>query len=65
MTTTIIRNSARCKSCGDHIESKDRNNFIECSCGSIFVDGGSAYIRHGYNNPKDYVDTSITMNRPE
>ena len=63
MKATIIRNSARCKNCGDHIESTHRHNFVQCSCGSIFVDGGTAYIRHGYNNPKDYVDTSITNHK--
>mgnify|MGYP003334634662 CR=1 FL=1 len=55
----IERNSAECNNCHDHIESTDRHELVWCSCGSIFVDGGHAYIRHGYFNPEDYTDTSV------
>lgn len=43
----MLRNIAKCKKCGDIIESKFRHDFVECSCGSIFVDGGHDYIRRG------------------
>lgn len=41
----IIRNAARCRKCGDEIESKSRHDYRVCSCGSIAVDGGLNYIR--------------------
>ena len=50
MTRQIIfRNSARCKKCGDEIESKHRHDYVTCKCGAIFVDGGKAYRRYGGN----------------
>lgn len=45
----LIRNRARCKKCGDIIESKYRHDFVECKCGSIFIDGGLDYMRMGGN----------------
>jgi len=44
----ILTNKAKCMRCGDIIESKFRHDFVECSCGSIFVDGGKDYLRRGY-----------------
>ena len=43
----IIRNAAKCAKCHDVIQSVHRNDFIECECGSIFVDGGNEYMRAG------------------
>lgn len=37
----------RCLECGDVIESKHRHDFVLCSCGNAFVDGGSDYLRYG------------------
>jgi len=42
-----IRNRARCKKCGDVIESKYRHDFVFCKCNTIFVDGGNDYFRCG------------------
>ena len=44
----ILVNKAKCSKCGDIIESKYRHDYVECSCGSIFVDGGKEYLRRGY-----------------
>ena len=44
---TILKNKAKCKLCGDIIESVYRHDFKWCSCHSIFVDGGKDYIRRG------------------
>ena len=44
----ILVNKSKCMRCGDVIESKYRHDFVECSCGSIFVDGGLDYLRRGY-----------------
>jgi hypothetical protein len=43
----IIRNAARCKRCGDEIESRHRHDWVACRCGAIFVDGGTSYRRAG------------------
>jgi len=43
----IKRNAIRCKLCGDVIESKFTHDFVECSCGKSFVDGGKEYARIG------------------
>lgn len=39
------RNRARCRKCGDVIESKHQHDFVTCKCGAISVDGGDAYFR--------------------
>jgi hypothetical protein len=46
----IVRNIARCKRCGDVIESKHRHDFVTCSCGNLSVDGGRAYLRRGFKS---------------
>lgn len=45
--TKIISNRAQCLECGDVIESKHRHDFVSCSCGKLFVDGGRDYLRRG------------------
>lgn len=37
---TLLRNAARCKRCGDEIESKHNYDAVQCSCKFIMVDGG-------------------------
>ena len=54
----IIRNSAKCRKCGDEIESKHRHDFVRCKCGAIFTDGGKDYMRRG-GDIEDFIDTSI------
>lgn len=56
---TIIRNSAVCLSCDDEIESKRVHDWVECRCGSIYVDGGTAYLRRGFADAALFKDTSI------
>ena len=41
----IKSNKARCKLCGDIIESTHRHDFRSCKCGEIYVDGGRACLR--------------------
>ena len=43
----IVVNAAICKKCDDYIVSKHVHDFVECECGSIFVDGGQEYLRRG------------------
>jgi len=55
----IIRNAIRCNHCGDVIESTHRHNFVQCSCGKVYVDGGTDYLRRGYTTSRDdYTDLS-------
>lgn len=42
-----MRNRARCRICGDVIESKYRHDFVSCKGGHIFIDGGRDYRRAG------------------
>ena len=55
--TRILRNRAKCLKCGDIIESVHRHDFVECSCGSIFVDGGHDYLRRGFpsGDPGEWI----------
>lgn len=41
----VYINAAVCLKCKDYIRSKNRHDFVFCSCGSIAVDGGSWYCR--------------------
>lgn len=52
----IIHNRAKCKLCGDVIESKHRHDFVSCKCGEIFVDGGHDYIRRGAKDMSNIID---------
>ena len=40
-------NKAKCARCGDIIESKSQHDFVSCSCGAIYVDGGDVCPRRG------------------
>jgi len=39
------RNRARCRRCGDIIESRALHDFVWCRCRAIAVDGGDHYRR--------------------
>lgn len=56
--TIIIKNMARCKKCGDVIESKYRHDFVTCSCGEVSVDGGRDYLRRCFKEDDSYEDLS-------
>lgn len=51
----ILRNSAICRNCQEHIFSVHRHDFSECSCGDGFVDGGYSYLRRS----PGLIDTSV------
>lgn len=56
----IWSNAAHCLDCGDTIRSRNRHDFVTCSCGNISVDGGSWYARRSvkghYENLIEYFD---------
>lgn len=57
----IIKNRARCKNCGDIIESNYRNDIKSCHCGAITVDGGHDYIRRGFDKRENLEDLSVIL----
>ena len=59
----IIENAAVCLGCGDKIVSKHRHDFVECTCGSIAVDGGQEYLRRVGASLTDgaYMDLSWSL----
>jgi len=42
-----IKQGIKCSQCGDIIVSKHRHDFVVCTCGSVFVDGGDDYLKYG------------------
>lgn len=55
----IIRNAAKCRLCGDVIESKRLYDNQTCQCGEISVEGGTNYIgRFASTDWKNIVDLS-------
>lgn len=48
MRPKLKRNAIRCLTCGDVIESRRTHDFVRCSCGRVYVDGGLAYARRGF-----------------
>jgi hypothetical protein len=54
----VWSNEAKCLSCGDVLRSKNKHNFITCSCGNLSVDGGSAYTKRLF---RDEVDSWVEM----
>lgn len=58
MTKTIITNKARCRKCGDIINSIHRHDYVRCSCGAIAVDGGRSYLRRAFVDINDIEELS-------
>lgn len=54
----ILRNQAKCLVCGDVVESRHRHDWVACSCGAIFVDGGKDYLRRGFTRLEDIKEMS-------
>lgn len=48
----------KCLVCNDIIQSTHVHDFVRCSCGAIFVDGGSDYLRMGWpmGEPESYLE---------
>ena len=55
----IIKNSIRCKSCGDILESKHVHDFVQCSCGACAADGGKDYLRRLFKTEGCYEELSV------
>ncbi len=49
-----MRNRAKCKLCGDILESFHRHDFVACKCGEISIDGGNDYLYCGAKNWENF-----------
>lgn len=56
----IVQNAASCNVCGDFIVSKHRHDYVECTCGTVAVDGGQEYIRR-VGDPRKRVEHSFIL----
>lgn len=65
MKMKIIRNAARCKLCGDVIESTYQHDYVMCSCGACAVDGGHAYLRRSAKDFSLLEDLSVVEQEEE
>jgi hypothetical protein len=61
---TIITNMIKCTKCNDVIESKNRHDFVWCSCKSVAVDGGTAYLRR-LGDPGSFIDLSKVIHHDD
>ena len=41
----ILRNQIRCLKCKDEPVSSHRDDYVECSCGAVAVEGGADYLK--------------------
>lgn len=48
MERELIRNSIRCLSCNETIESKSRYDCRTCTCGKVSVDVGLDYLKRSF-----------------
>lgn len=55
----IIKNSAKCLLCGDVLVSTYRHDFVSCSCGNLFIDGGLNYLRMGLRDGPDTYESLV------
>lgn len=60
----IIKNLAKCKLCGDIVESKYTHDFRQCSCGALCVDGGHSYLKRS-GDSANYIEMSEYENIKE
>ena len=50
-----MRNRAKCKLCGDLLESINVHDCIKCKCGEIGVDGGKEYFKCHAMNWENFI----------
>jgi hypothetical protein len=56
---SILRNIAQCDTCGAIIESASVHDLVTCRCGSLSVDGGTAYLRRLWASGETYTELSV------
>jgi len=55
----IFCNEAQCLKCKDIIRSKNRHDFVSCSCGNLCVDGGSWYAKRSFHEENSFKDMLV------
>lgn len=50
-----MRNRAKCKLCGDILESFHRHDYVTCKCGEISIDGGNDYYKASAKNFENFL----------
>lgn len=50
-----MRNRAKCKLCGDILESFHRYDYVTCRCGEISIDGGGDYYHCSAKNFDNFL----------
>ena len=50
-----LRNRAKCKLCGDILESFHRHDYVTCTCGEIGIDGGMDYFKCNAKDWKNFL----------
>jgi hypothetical protein len=57
----ILSNQAKCTICGESIYSKNRHDYVRCSCGNLAVDGGMCYLKRGHKQKNTIIEQSIII----
>jgi hypothetical protein len=57
---TILKNSIKCLSCGEVLESTNRKKLKECWCGLVTIAGGLERLTRYSVDPNSYEELSIT-----
>lgn len=55
----IVVNRIQCDSCKDVIVSTHTHDYKHCKCGKVSVDGGSSYLRRGWEDGTTYTEMSL------
>ena len=50
-----------CKNCDEVVYSRAQQDFRECSCGCVNVDGGHHYFKYGYLPGAEFNVTEISV----
>jgi hypothetical protein len=50
-----MRNRAKCKLCGDILESFHRHDYVSCKCGEISIHGGLDYLHAAAKNFDNFL----------
>lgn len=62
--TRLVCNMMRCNHCMNVLISHHAHDYKECSCGKVFIDGGTDYLRRGYSAIEDYTEMSLYSDNP-
>lgn len=61
----IITNEARCRRCGDVVESLRLAHHQTCQCGNLTVAGGHYYLKRLFDHPDSWDELSTLKDLPK